>query len=112
MIIGIRCIEHCAHPRIISIEISVCGPFARKAASTKERDGTRESGAALGNDFGYTADPEELTTDSAVMNYSHRNAELIAYNATVYVMRFREFADMYRRNAIYRLISKAIPARC
>lgn len=50
----------------------------------REREGTRgrEVIRVLGNDFGYS-DPEESTTDNAVMNYSRRNVELIAYNAIV-----------------------------
>lgn len=42
MIIGIRCIEHYAHPRIISIETRICGAFMREAESTKEYENVRE----------------------------------------------------------------------
>lgn len=60
----------------------------------------------LGNDFGYT-DPEESTTDSAVMNYSRRNVKLIAYNTAVRdaIPRIRRYVE-----TTYRLIPKAIPA--
>lgn len=48
MIIGIRCIEHYAHPRIISIETRVCGAFVREAELTSERERDREEGAEGG----------------------------------------------------------------
>lgn len=106
MIIGIRCIEYYVHPRIISIETSVCGPFVRKAASAKESDRMQERDADIGKRFRLHRPRGIDDRQRAVMNYSHRNVELIAYNATVYVMRFREFVDIYAKT-IYHLISKA-----
>lgn len=52
-----------------------------------------------------TPTPEESTTDNAVMNYSRRNVELIAYNAIV-----RDAIPRTRRypETIYRLIPKVI----
>lgn len=98
--------EYYVHPRIISIETSVCGPFVRKAASAKESDRMQERDADIGKRFRLHRPGGIDDRQRAVMNYSHRNVELIAYNATVYVMRFREFVDIYAKT-IYHLISKA-----
>lgn len=43
VIIGIKCIVHYAHPRIISIETRVCGAFVREAIPRRECGIKRET---------------------------------------------------------------------
>jgi len=110
MIIGIRCIEHYAHPRIISIETRVCGAFVREVESTKEWEKERQetkSDTCIGKRFRLHRLRGIDDRHSAVMNYSRRNVELIAYNAAA-----RDAIPRIQRctETIYRLIPKAIPA--
>lgn len=113
-IIGIRCIEHYAHPHIISIETRVCGAFVREVPSRrrrarergKEREEKGESDTCIGKRFRLHRPRGIDDRHSAVMNYSPRNVELIAYNAAVRdaIPRIQRYTE-----TIYRLIPKAIP---